>query len=139
MAILNDSGCGHYAREVIEQLVTESKHSVKPLTMRAGTLSNNPEELRLILSDFPRKLNITRSTTVNGLAAFEALYFSLGENLQKEILSHNKGPLGPSGYAAIATIDGILGKGNSREHFINASLELLRFTKEFLEKALENY
>lgn len=132
IAILNDLGGGRL-RHAIDKLVEETKELTKPLKMRVGELSNTAEQLRRIHSDFPKDIQITEATTVNGLAAFEALYFSMGEELMNDILSHNQGPMGASGYAAIVVADGIFGKGKSKENFMEVSMELLDFTKELVD------
>ncbi len=61
------------------------------------------------------------------------LYFSMGEELMNDILAHAGGPMGASGYASIVVVDGIFGEGKSQEHFMEASMELLNFTKELSE------
>lgn len=132
IAILNDLGGGRL-RDVIDMLVEETKELTKPLRMRVGELSNGADQLKKIISDFPNELHITESTTVNGLAAFEALYFSMGEELMNDILRHNKGPLGTPGYAAIVVADGIFGEGKARQNFMEVSMELVSFTKELAD------
>lgn len=129
IAILNDLGGGRL-RHVIDKLVEETRELTKPLRMRVGELSNSAEQLKKIVSDFPNDIQITESTTVNGLAAFEALYFSMGEDLMNDILRHNKGPMGTPGYAAIVVADGIFGEGKAKQKFMEVSMELLNFTKE---------
>lgn len=132
IAILNDLGGGGL-RHALDKLVEEAKELTKPLKMRVGELSNSDEQLKRILSDFPKDLQITEATTVNGLAAFEALYFSMGEELMNDILSHNQGPMGVPGYAAIVVANGIFGEGKAKENFMEVSMELLSFTKELIE------
>ena len=132
IAILNDLGGGQL-RNAIDNLVNETRELTKPLKMRVGELANDAEQLERIISDFPNDIQITESTTVNGLAAFEALYFSLGQDLMNDILSHNQGPMGTPGYAAIVVADGIFGEGKARDKYMEVSMELLNFTKELAE------
>lgn len=80
IAILNDLGGGQL-RHAIDKLVNETKELTKPLKMQVGDLANNAEQLEKIISDFPSQYQITESTIINGLAAFEALYFSMGQEL----------------------------------------------------------
>ena len=101
--------------------------------MRVGELANNAEQLEKIIFDFPGDIQITGSTTVNGLAAFEAMYFSMGQNLMNDILTHNQGQMGTPGYAAIVVADGIFGEGKAKDKFMEVSMELLNFTKELTE------
>ena len=119
MAMLNDLG-GEYLCDAIDKLVEETKELTKPLRMRVGELANNAEQLEMIMSYFPSEWKITESTTVNGLAAFEAMYFSMGQGLMTHMISHNRGPRGEPGYtaldAAILVADGIFGEGKSREN-----------------------
>jgi hypothetical protein len=132
MAILNDLGGGHL-RDAIDKLVEETRELTKPLRMRVGELANNAEQLEMIMSYFPSEIEITESTTVNGLAAFEAMYFSMGQELMTDIISHNKGPFGAPGYAAIVMADGIFGEGKAKEKFREVSIELMNFMKELSE------
>jgi len=133
IAILNDVGGGGTLKHVIEKLVEDTKELTKPLSMRVGELSNNTEQLEKILADFPKDTQITEATRVNGLAAFEALYFALGEELMNDMLNHSAGPMGTTGYAAIVVADGIFGEGKAKEHFMEVSMELMNFTKGLIE------
>jgi hypothetical protein len=132
MAILNHLGGGRLRNE-IDALVNETRELTKPLNMRVDQLSNNNKQLEKILADFPAEAQVTGATRVNGLAAFEALYFSIGEELMSDILAHTGGPMGAPGYASIVVADGIFGEGKSKEHFMEISMELLNFTKELTE------
>jgi len=132
IAILNDIG-GGAVHSVIDRLVEETKELTKNLSMRVGDLSNNREQLEKILQGFPKGLDISESTTVNGLAGFEALYFSIGEELMKDILNHSSGPMGTPGYAAIVVTDGVFGEGKSAEKFMEVSMLVLNFTNELVE------
>jgi len=129
MAILNDLGGGEFQHE-IDALVNETRELTKPYSMRVDELYNNEKLLKKILGDFPEEVQVTGATRINGLAAFEALYFSIGEELMNDILTHTGGPFGAPGYAAIVVADGIFGEGRSKEYFIETSMELLNFTKE---------
>ena len=129
MAILNDLGGGRL-QHAIDALVKETRELTKPYSMRVDELSNNDEQLKKILSDFPQEAQVIGTTRVNGLGAFEALYFSMGKELMNDILAHTGGPMGAPGYASVVVVDGIFGEGKSKEHFMEASMELLNFTKE---------
>jgi hypothetical protein len=133
IAILNDLSRGRLPHGVIDKLVEETRELTKPFRMRVGELSNTTEQLKKILCDFPNELQISESTTVNGLAAFEAMYFSMGEELMNEIIRHNQGPMGTPGYAAIVVADGIFGEGKAKQKFMEVSMELLKFTKALAE------
>jgi hypothetical protein len=134
MAILNDPNLGGgRLRYAIDNLVNETRELTKSLMMRVGELANNAEQLEKIISDFPADMKITGSTTVNGLAAFEAMYFSMAQDLMNDILTHNKGPFGTPGYAAIVVTDGIFGEGKAKDKILEMSMELINFTKELSE------
>jgi len=132
MAILNDLGGGKL-QHAIDALVNETRELTKPYSMRVEELSNNDEQLKKILADFPAEAQVTGATRVNGLGAFEAMYFSMGEELMNDILAHTGGPMGAPGYSSIVVTDGIFGEGKSKEHFMEISMELLNFTKELAE------
>jgi hypothetical protein len=136
MAILNDLGCGvrpdlqervpARVRNAIDKLVQHTKELTKHLQMRVSELSDDEQELQALLCDFPAEAKVNGSTTLNGLAAFEALYFTNVEKLMNKILSHSQGPFGVPGYASMVVADRVFGTGKSREH---AAELVMRFTQ----------
>ena len=76
---------------------------------------------------------MNESTMLNGLAAFEALYFVKGKKLMKDILNHRDGEFGVPGYATIVVADGIFGKGTSIEKFVEVLMRLNVFAEELSE------
>ena len=134
IAILNHFG-NVQMKHGIDNLVNETRDLTKSLTVKVSELANNMEQLEKITSGFPSDTEITESTNVNGLAAFDAMYFSMGHDLMNDILMHSKGPMGLPGYASIVVADGIFGEGESKDKFMEISMELLNFTKE-LAKAI---
>lgn len=129
MAFLNDLG-GGVLRNAIDQLVKDTRELTMPLSqMRVGDLANNAEQLKKILAD----LQVTEETYVNGLGAFEALYFSIGLELVTDIASHTKGPGGVIWYAAMVLAEGVFGEGKAIEHFTEVTMELTNFYKDICE------
>ncbi|MCK7581508.1 MAG: hypothetical protein MZV65_41710 [Chromatiales bacterium] len=53
-----------------------------------------------------------------------------------DIITHNQGPMGIPGYAAIVVADGILGEGKAKEKFMEVSMELLEFHKKTFSEAI---
>ena len=135
MAILNEAGAGRAPiRGVIDRLVADASELSKPLSVVARDIwENSTENQNKIQSQLPR--GTTELTKLNGLAAFDALYASLGQDLMTDILSHNKGPLGTPGYAGIVVVDGIFGKGRAEEHFMDITMQMLEFSRG-LSKAI---
>lgn len=133
IAMINDmrgSADGASTEKIIDKIVEDTREITKPLSMKVSELANDAKDLKLILSKFP--VPIDADTKVNGLAAFEALYSSKVETLVKDILSHNSGPMGSSGYAAIVVGDGIFGAGKSKDHFIEVGYEVSSFISQLL-------
>jgi hypothetical protein len=129
MAIVNDSAGGGL-QQLFDHLLDETKELTKSLSMRIDELSSDSGDLRELLAAFPRQLQLTGSTTVNGLAALDALCHTKLEAIATDILNHTGGPFGAAGYAAIVVIDGAIGKGKSIEHFPEVSMLFLAFTRE---------
>jgi hypothetical protein len=73
------------ARPFLGALVEDVKESTKDLTMRISELALNDTELQIILNEFPAEANLTSNVTINGLAAFEAIYFAYLGDLVPEI------------------------------------------------------
>lgn len=133
IAILNDMGRGRLPHSVIDKLVEETRELTKPLRMQICELSNNEEQLAKILSDFPNDLEITETTAVNGLAAFEAMYFSMGRELMNDILTHNQGDFGIEGYAAIVVAHEIFGEERAKQNWMEFWVEFNNFIDELIK------
>jgi hypothetical protein len=134
IAMINKIGeSGGYAvlNELINKIVADTRELTKPLSMKVSELANDAQDLKLILSNFPVPMDA--NTRVNGLAAFEALYSSKVDQLIKDIMSHDGGPMGSSGYAAIVVADGIFGDGKSKDHFMEVGIEVSSFVQHLLK------
>lgn len=136
MAIVNDSG-GATLQQLLESLLDETKELTKSLAVRIEELSGDSRELGELLAAFPDQLHLTGSATINGLAALDALYRTKLEALAGDILNHSGGPFGAPGYAAIVVVDGILGKGKSKDHFPETAIRFIEFTKKLDDLMLE--
>jgi len=135
IAILNDLmskvTTGERLRHAIEALGSETQQLAKSYGfIRVNELSNNEEQLKEILAQFPEHAKVTGETQTDGHTAFQALYFSIGQELMANIMNAGKGPNGPQRYAGIVVTDGIFGDGKSIEHLLAATTELYSFTKE---------
>jgi len=123
---------GSYQR-YMDGMVEEVKNSVKPLTMKAGELAINDEELDYILSEFPSEANVDKDTKINGLAGFTGLYFPFVSDVVTDIGKHTGGPMGVHGYAAVRVLEGLRGKGNGKDGMIEVALKLTEMTNELLK------
>jgi hypothetical protein len=137
MAMLNEFGRGRL-NSLIDQVAKETAELSKPLRMQVGDLANDSEELEIILAAFPTDLHIAKSTSINGLGAFDALYHAKVKDLMDDLLSHRDGPTGISGYAAIILAAGIFG-GAGRDklapHFGPAMFQLNEYAAKLLKAA----
>ena len=136
IAILNEMGRGNL-NDLIDVLVSESKNLSKDLNrIKIGDLSNDADKLDKIIADissgFDDKEKINYSSGVNGLGAFEAIYFTMGQDIMKDVMSHNDGPMGIHGYSAIVIAEAILGDDSENGYIIELSMSLLIFTKKLL-------
>lgn len=132
LAILDDLGCAKL-RHSSDRLIAEAIELTDPLSMRLEELSNNTEQLDMILSDFPKESQVTGSTNVNGLAAFKSLFSSMIETLMIDFSRYKNSPTGPAGYAPFVVGDGIFGEGRSQEHFMELTMQLANFMTELSE------
>ncbi|MBZ0241818.1 MAG: hypothetical protein K8F24_01265, partial [Bacteroidales bacterium] len=57
----------------------------------------------------------------------------MGQDLMNDILTHNQGPMGTPGYAAIVVADGIFGEGKVEDNFLEVAMVLLKFARELTE------
>jgi hypothetical protein len=135
VALINDAGGGSPGiRKSIDSLVDEAKELSQSYKMiRVSDLANNQSELDAIISGFPPGIEMTAGTRTNGLGAFEAMQFGMGETLLKEILGHTSGPMGATGYAGLVVGLGMFGKEKSEEHGIELGLEMMKFMERLAQ------
>ena len=129
LAILNDLA-GVKARLIIDRIVNDTKDFTKPLSMNVEELAKDEAELAKLLAVFPNEVQVTGSTSINGLAGFEALYFGIGEELMNDMLAHSEGLDGVLGYATISVVDGIFGAGESNNHYMEIRMEFHNFMQQ---------
>jgi len=139
IALLNELGSNSRSdvmKKIIDKIVGDTRELTKPLSMKVGELANDKEDLKLILSGFP--VQFDENVRVNGLGAFEALYLSKVEKLMNDILTHNGGPMGCTGYATIVVTDGIFGAGTdardkASDNFMELSMQISTFIKNLID------
>jgi hypothetical protein len=106
--------------------------------MLVRDLAHDSEELQKVLATFPADINITESTSINGLGAFDALYHAKVNEVIQDIWSHRNGPTGTPGYACIVLAAGIFGKEGSDKlpkMFMPAVFHLSDFAAKLLKAA----
>jgi len=139
IALLNEMGnkkpeLKPHIKLLIDGINTKSSELTENLSVRAGEICNNSEEIASIEFLFlPSEIN--SSTMLNGLAAYEALYTTkvFDDGVIEDILSHECGPFGPTGYAAIVVADSVFGKGASRAYM----MELIVVINSFIAGIIE--
>lgn len=117
----------------IDNMVEDAEKSVSELKMRVKELAQSNDELERILSDFPDEADVDGDTTINGLAAWNAIYFTYVEEIVLEISNRSNGPLGPYGYAAIKVLEALRGKGQSEDGFMDVSFLITEMTGKVIK------
>jgi hypothetical protein len=120
------------SRLFIDAMVEDAKQSVLSLSVKVKDLAISQEELERLLSDFPKEADVDENTIVNGLAAWNAIYFEYAEEIIVTIANVGDGPLGVHGSAAIKILEALRGKGESRENFMEVSFLLTEMTGEVI-------
>ena len=133
-AILNITG-DQRLLPYINRLVNETRGIVKGLSLRVGEMSKDPEVLSSYLSGFLSEASIDEKTNINGLAGFEAVYISCGEQVMQRIIENRDGPTGPVDHASFVSIDALFGKGSLKEYFFEILECFSKYVKQF-SKAL---
>lgn len=118
MAMLNDAVGGAVAAKTIDKLLNATRNLTRDLRFRIEDIANDKDELEVLLSDFPSEAEVDGRTTVNGLAGFEALYFSKGQELMRKVMSKPDEDLGLIGSGALVVGDGVFGVGRSADEFM---------------------
>ena len=121
------------SRVFMGNMVEDAQNSVLALKMRVRELAQNDEELERILSDFPAEADVDGDTNINGLAAWNAIYFTYVEEIVLEISNRSKGPLGPYGYAAIKVLEALRGKGQGKDDFMDVSFLITEMTGKVIK------
>jgi hypothetical protein len=93
----------------------------------------NDDELEKILSDFPAEADVDGDTTINGLAAWNAIYFTYVEEIVLEISNRSNGPLGSYGYAAIKVLEALRGNGQGKDDFMDVSFLITEMTGKVIK------
>ena len=130
MAMFNDAVGGALAAVQIDKLILQTKEMTESLNFRVGDIAADQSDVDVLLSDFPPQIKADERTKINGLAGFEALYFSKGQLLMGKIMNTKGGPLGLVGIASVVVVDGIFGENKSRDHFMENVAIISNFNKE---------
>lgn len=117
----------------VDALVDDVRKSILTLTMKVKDLAQNKTELKRIISGFPKQAGVDGDTTVNGLAAFEAIYFQYFEEVIKDIASHTDGPMGCHGYAAVKFLEALKGKRGADSNMLESSMLMTQMTGEVIK------
>lgn len=112
----------------MDAMVDDAKKSVLDFQVKVGDLARSEAELEKILQDFPAAASVDQNTRINGLAAFEAIYFAFVEEIVSLISEKSGGPMGPHGYSAIVFLEALRGPGNGKDGFIEVSMKLTEMT-----------
>ncbi len=117
----------------IDNMVEDAKNSVLKLKMRVKELAQSDDELGRILSEFPAEADVDGDTNINGLAAWNAIYFTYVEEVVLEISNKTKGPLGPYGFAAIKVLEALRGKEQDKDDFMDISFLITEMTGKVIK------
>ena len=121
------------SRAFMDNMVEDAKNSVIKLKMRVKELAQSDDELERILSEFPAEADVDGDTNINGLAAWNAIYFTYVEEVVLEISNKSKGPLGPYGYAAIKFLEALRGNGQGKDDVMDVSFLITEMTGKVIK------
>ena len=121
-------------RPFIDNMVEDAKNGILSLKMKVGDLANSDDELAKILEDFPPEANVDEVTTINGLAAWNAIYLGFAGEVIVEIANRGQGgPMGAHGYAAVKLLEALRGEGQGRENFMEVTILLQEMTGKVIK------
>lgn len=118
------------ARGIIDLLVNKAKDASKAYMVRISDLASTDEELEAIINDFPSGLKIDSKTNINGLAAFEALYFTNVQSIVPDFIRRADDGL----YLAIMLSRKIRGNDDFKDIMTlnQVALKLMKMSEELL-------
>jgi hypothetical protein len=121
-------------RPFIDNMVEDAKNSILSLHMKVEDLAIDNDELDRILEEFPKEANVAEHTKINGLAAWNSIYFGFAQDVIVEISKKGQGgAMGVHGYAAIKLLEALRGKGQSRSNFMEVTMLLQEMTGEVIQ------
>ena len=121
-------------RPFIDDMVEDAKNSIMSLGMKLGDLAVDNDELDKILEEFAEDSNVDEDTRINGLAAWNAIYFGFAQDVIVEISKKGQGgPMGTHGYAAVKFLEALRGKGQSRSDFMEVTMLMQEMTGEVIK------
>ncbi|MDS4020602.1 MAG: hypothetical protein RKR03_08845 [Candidatus Competibacter sp.] len=130
IAIINCSTNNTKRSDVIDNLMEDVKELVKPILIDSCELAIDKEDLKKVMLYLQRNYSIKEPTTINGLLAFEALYYALGRDWIESIYNNAKGPLGAMGYAAFIVAHGVFGQEKAEKNSMGILEDFYTFIKE---------
>jgi hypothetical protein len=121
-------------RPFIDNMVEDAKSSVLSLSMKVGDLALSDDELAKILKEFPKEASVDKETKINGLAAWEVIYFGFAKEVIIEIANRGKGgPMGVHGYGAVKLLEALRGEGQARDNFMEVTMLLNEMTGKVIK------
>lgn len=142
-----DYGMGYYAefeesrlemlKRISDELVSDVMELAKSLRMPVRRLANSPQQLEEILSRFPPDSQVTKSTTVSGLLAFNPMYSQLGPDAFTNMVQAALEPGRIPDYAAVFVTKGIFGVESQKKNLIEVS-SLLNVFRNSLSNHLKS-
>jgi hypothetical protein len=130
LGIVHVIGSGK-AKPFLDNLVKDVKESIKGLTMRISELALDETELQIILNEFPAEANLTSNVTINGLAAFEAIYFAyvgdlvpaIGKQVREQVFL----------FATLKLLEAIVGEEQAKVKLLPTSVVVTKMTGEVIK------
>ena len=112
------------ARPFIDDMVSDVHSLVKDYKMRVSELATNDAELEKILQGFDDEHGVDGDTTVNGYAAFTAIYSGFTQDVVVDIYEHRGDGNGSNvyPYASNVILEALRGKGKGSQNFIEVSM-----------------
>ena len=117
----------------MDKMVEDARNSILHLSMRVKDLAKDKIELNRILGDFPIEAGVTGETTVNGLAAWEAVYLTYVEEVVSDMASRTNGPMAPYGYPTIKIQEAFQVKNSGGEKFLEHVQMLSEMTGDVIK------
>ena len=112
------------SRPFIDNMVKDVDALVKDYKMRVSELATDETELEKILAFFDDEHGVDGDTTVNGYAAFAAIYEQFTKDVVVDIYEHRGDGNGSNvfPYASKVILEALRGKGKGSQNFIEVSM-----------------
>jgi hypothetical protein len=114
-------------------MIEDVQEITSNLSMIVSELANSDEELEKILLFFDEEHGVDKDTRINGVAAFDAIYFTWFKEIIADIYHHRGDGSNVFPYASIVVLEALMGKDKAEDKFIEVSIIITKMMGDVIK------